>query len=74
MIMRNLERRPVRAASTIAGIAGSVAILIAGTFWADSLEWFIDVQFNQVQRADVNVGFAEPRPRNVRLELRACPA
>ena len=53
MIMRNLERKPVRAAITVAGIAGSVAILIAGTFWTDALEWFIDVQFNQVQRADV---------------------
>ncbi|HEX6265271.1 MAG TPA: ABC transporter permease, partial [Burkholderiales bacterium] len=73
MIMRNLERRPVRAATTIAGIAGSVAILIAGTFWVDSIEWFIDVQFNQVQRADVNIGFAEPVPRSVRLELARLP-
>jgi putative ABC transport system permease protein len=73
MIMRNLERKPVRAATTIAGIAGSVAILIAGTFWMDSIEWFIDVQFNQVQRADVNVGFAEPVPRSVRLELARLP-
>ena len=73
MILRNLERKPVRAASTIAGIAGSVAILIAGTFWMDSLEWFIDVQFNQVTRADVNIGFAEPVPRNVRLELARLP-
>ena len=73
MIMRNLERKPVRAASTIAGIAGSVAILIAGTFWVDSIEWFIDVQFNQVSRADVNVGFAEPVSRGVRLELERLP-
>ena len=73
MILRNLERRPVRAATTIAGIAGSVAILIAGTFWADALEWFIDVQFNQVQRADVNIGFAEPVPRSVRHELARLP-
>jgi putative ABC transport system permease protein len=73
MIMRNLERRPVRAATTVAGIAGSVAILIAGTFWGDALEWFVDVQFNQVTRADVNVGFAEPVSRNVRRELERLP-
>jgi putative ABC transport system permease protein len=73
MIMRNLERRPVRAATTIAGIAGSVAILIAGTFWGDSLEWFIDVQFNQASHADVHVGFAEPVSRSVRLELERLP-
>jgi len=73
MIMRNFERKPVRAATTIAGIAGSVAILIAGTFWMDALEWFIDVQFNRVQRADVNIGFAEPVSRSVRLELARLP-
>src|SRR6185503_1333676 len=66
MIMRNLERKPLRAASTIAGIAGSVAILIAGIFWGDSLEWFIDVQFNQASHADIHVGFAEPLARSVR--------
>ena len=73
MIMRNLERKPLRAASTIAGIAGSVAILIAGIFWGDSLEWFIDVQFNQASHADVHVGFAEPLARSVRRELERLP-
>ena len=73
MILRNLERRPVRAAVTVAGIAGSAAILIAGIFWADALEWFIDVQFNRVQRAQVTIGFAEPVPRHARLELERLP-
>ena len=73
MVLRNLERRPVRAAITVAGIAGSVAILIAGIFWMDSLEWFIDVQFNHVQRAQVTVGFAEPVPREARRELARLP-
>ena len=73
MIMRNLERKPLRAAITVAGIAGSVAILIAGTFWSDAIEWFMDVQFNMVQRAQVNVGFAEPVSRAVRWELERLP-
>ena len=73
MIMRNLERKPVRAAITVAGIAGSVAILIGGTFWADAIEWFIDVQFGHVQRADVNIAFADPVSRSVRLELERLP-
>jgi putative ABC transport system permease protein len=73
MIMRNLERKPVRAAVTVAGIAGSVAILISGTFWSDAIEWFMDVQFNQVQRAQVNVGFAEPVSRDALGELARLP-
>ena len=73
MIMRNLERKPVRAAITVAGIAGSVAILIAGTFWVDAIEWFMDVQFNKVQRGDVMVGFAEAVPRTVTHALARLP-
>jgi putative ABC transport system permease protein len=73
MILRNLERKPVRAAVTVAGIAGSVAILISGTFWSDAIEWFMDVQFNKVQRADVNVAFAEPLARSVRYDLARLP-
>ena len=73
MIMRNLERRPIRAATTVAGIAGSVAILISGTFWRDSVEYFIDVQFNKVQRANVQVAFADPVSDTVRPELERLP-
>ncbi|HLE66642.1 MAG TPA: FtsX-like permease family protein [Burkholderiales bacterium] len=73
MILRNLERKPVRAAFTVAGIAGSVAILLSGTFWVDAVEYFIDVQFNQVQRANVFVGFAEPVAGGARRELERLP-
>ena len=73
MVLRNIERKPVRAALTVAGIAGSVAILIAGTFWVDSLNHFIDLQFNHATRADVSIGFAEPVADTARLELARLP-
>ncbi|HET7362930.1 MAG TPA: ABC transporter permease [Burkholderiales bacterium] len=73
MVMRSLERKPLRALVTVAGILASVAILIAGTFWADGLEWFIDVQFNKVQRANVTIAFAEPVPADVARELGRLP-
>jgi len=73
MIMRNLERKPLRAAITVVGIAASVAILIAGTFWGDAIEWFMDVQFNRVQRAQVSVGFAEPIAHSARWQLERLP-
>ena len=73
MILRNLERKPVRAAITVIGIAGSVAIVIGGTFWADSIDWFMDVQFNRVQRAQVNVVFPDPVSRDALWELERLP-
>jgi putative ABC transport system permease protein len=73
MILRNLERRPLRAAFTIAGIAGSVAILISGTFWNDSVEYFMDIQFNRVQRGEVAIGFIEPVVGSVVWELERLP-
>jgi putative ABC transport system permease protein len=73
MILRNLERKPARAALTVVGIAGSVAILLSGTFWVDAVEYFIDVQFNKVQRASVSVGFVEPVAQTARRELARLP-
>lgn len=73
MVMRNLERNPGRAAVTVAGIAGSLAILLGGTFWVDSIDWFMQVQFGYVQRGDVQVAFAEAVPQSVRHDLARMP-
>lgn len=73
MILRNLERRPVRAIATVSGIAAAVAILISGIFWKDALDWFMDLQFNKVQRGDIVVGFAEPVERGALAELARLP-
>ncbi|MBK7470980.1 MAG: ABC transporter permease [Betaproteobacteria bacterium] len=73
MILRNIERRPGRAAMTVAGIAGSVAIVISGTFWTDAVDHFIDIQFHVAQPAAVYLGFAEPVPESVRFDLSRLP-
>lgn len=73
MILRNLERKPLRAALTVAGISGSIAILLAGTCWNDAIERFIEVQFGRAQAADVILGFAEPVSPGIRFELQRLP-
>jgi len=73
MILRNLERRPVRAVLTVAGIAGSVAILISGTFWNDAVEHFIELQFGWAQRGEVALGFVEPVAPSVVRYLERLP-
>lgn len=59
IIMRNIERQPLRSLISIGGIACSLAILILGTFSIDSLDLMMDVQFRLAQRHDVQLTFVE---------------
>ena len=74
IILRNLERRPMKAMFSIFGIALAVALLVVGFFlYFDTIERIIDVQFNQVQREDVTVAFNEPRSSGVKYDLAHLP-
>lgn len=55
MILRNIERRPLRAAVTTGGIAAAVAIVIMGNFFRDAMEAIIHTQFDLAMRGDVVV-------------------
>lgn len=73
MVVRNLERRPLRAALTVTGIALAVALQIAGAFWLDAIAHIVDVQYRQVQQGDVLVNFHRPVPPTVVRDLRRLP-
>lgn len=55
MILRNMERRPLRTALSIAGVAAAVAIVIMGNFFRDAIEVIVDTQLKVALRADVTV-------------------
>lgn len=73
MILRQLERRPWKAALSVLGIAMACAILVVGRSFVDVIDHIIDVQFFAVQREDLTVTFTEPRSRRAIHELRAIP-
>jgi putative ABC transport system permease protein len=73
MAIRNFERRPLRAAFTVTGIALAVALQISGAFWVDGIAHIIDVQFRQVQQGDVLVNFQHPVPLTVVQDLKRLP-
>jgi putative ABC transport system permease protein len=74
IILRNLERRPLKAMLSIAGTALATALLVVGFFlYFDTIERIIDIQFNEVQREDVSVVFHEPRAATVKYELAGLP-
>ncbi|HWI81120.1 ABC transporter permease [Ramlibacter sp.] len=60
MILRNIDRRPLRAAVTVGGIAASVAIVIMGTFFRDAMEVIVDANFNLAMRSDIALWTVEP--------------
>ena len=73
MVIRNLERRPLRAALTVTGIAMAVALQISGAFWLDAIAHIVDVQFRQVQQGDVLVDFHRPVATTVVRDLQRLP-
>lgn len=73
MIMRNLERRPLRAGLTVVGIASSCAILIMGLFFSDSFDFILRVEYGLAQRENVTVTFVEPTSHQALFELAALP-
>ena len=73
MVIRNMERHPLRVLVTIFGIAISVAVILSGTFWRDAVNYLIYVQFEAVQRADAEVVFNEPMAARVRHEIAHAP-
>lgn len=61
MMLRNLARRPWRAAATVLTIAVAVSTVILGRFMFDSIESLMRQQFSQVQREDALVQLRAPR-------------
>jgi putative ABC transport system permease protein len=73
MILRNMERRPVRTLLSIGGVAAAVSILILGNFFRDAMQFIVDTQFTLSMRSDVAVWTLENVPDRARDELRRLP-
>ena len=69
IILRNLERKPVKAALSVIGIAMACAIMIAGGFFQDTVNYMVDIQFRVSHREDMTVTFIEPTSRRALYEL-----
>lgn len=61
MILRNLERQPVRTMVSVIGIAFAVAVLFVGLSFIDVMNVLINQQFTLSMRQDATVSFVEPR-------------
>lgn len=73
MIVRDMERRPARALASTAGIAGALAILVAGTWWGDAIDYLLDVEMRMRERQDVSLVLAEPASTTALYDLQRLP-
>lgn len=70
MIARHIERRPLKALLTVAGIASACGIVMVSNFQQDAIRYMVDVQFGKSQRQDLSVTFTEPTSERALYSLR----
>ena len=73
MVLRTLERRPLRTAMSVLGIGLACGILVMSRFQEGAINHMVDVQFGFAQRDDLMVGYAEPTSARASQELAALP-
>jgi putative ABC transport system permease protein len=73
MILRNLERQPLRSAMSVVGIACAVAVLFVGLAFIDVMNVLIDEQFVMSMRQDAMVTFVEPRSPRALIAVEHLP-
>ncbi|QDU91333.1 FtsX-like permease family protein [Pirellulimonas nuda] len=73
MILRQLERQPVKTAFSVLAIATAIGIVVVGNFIRDSIDFVLDLQFRRVQQYDLQIALAEPLSRDMVYELQHLP-
>ncbi len=73
MILRNMERKPIRTALSIGGVAAALAIVIMGNFFRDAIDYIVDSKFNVEMRSDVIVWMNEAVSDSARHEVARLP-
>jgi putative ABC transport system permease protein len=73
MVLREVERRPLRAALSIAGIAAATGLTVLNAFTLDSVIHMLNVQFGLQQREDMDLTLLEPRAAGALSTLEALP-
>ena len=73
IVMREIERKPLRAAMTIAGIAMATGLNILNAFTFDSVRYMLNVQFGLSRREDVQLALFEPRATAALRSLESLP-
>ena len=69
MILRHIERRPVKSALSVIGIGFACAIMMMGTYFNGAVDMMVD-NFARSNREDITVTFTEPASVKALYELK----
>lgn len=73
MIVRQLERHPVKTGLSVVAISLAVAIVVLGNFMEDAVHYVLHSQFNKVQRYDMSITTLEPMSNTALHEVANMP-
>jgi len=73
MILRHIERKPLKSLLTVLGIACACALMMVGNYQRGAIDFMVDVQFRQAAREDLALSFIEPSSGRALHELAALP-
>ncbi len=73
IILRQIERRPLKAFMTVLGLAFAGAIMMMARFQDSAINFMVDLQYRLSQQHDLVATFIEVTPRRAVHELRALP-
>lgn len=73
IILRGILRRPFRSALGSLGVAAALGLYITSAGSSDNVVRMMDIMFDQANRADVMVTFAEPRDERAIFALSRAP-
>lgn len=73
IILRGIVRRPLRSLLGSLGVGAALGLYITSAGTTDNVGLMIDQLFNQSNRSDMNIVFAEPRDERAIFELQRIP-
>lgn len=73
MILRHIERRPLKSMLTVFGIACAGGLMMVGNYQRGAIDFMVDVQFKHAAREDLAVTFIEPTSGRALHELAQLP-
>jgi putative ABC transport system permease protein len=69
MVLRNVERRPLRTGASVIGVALAVALLASGRFPYDAFDRLMAVEFRMAERFDALAVFTHEQPARAVTQL-----